>query len=270
MSDTLHIHTIIDQAKPRVVIGPALLAILVAVFTATLIVAVAMVTGTLYHRVVYGVWGDVLSFGGVGGACALLYLLPQIYRDELKIESWLGRRRRRLGRVARGWLGTIVTLLVVAFLTKTGDAYSRAWAVLLFANGLAALVAFEVLLVAILRWAQRSGWITARRLLVIGSAAEIADFRRRHEDHDGIEIGAALEMMPGWTTGNDPADAHNAKAAIERAVSKSRSLNIADIVLLCDIANRGFITACIEAFSMMPVAVHLHGPKLFPGTGDAR
>jgi Undecaprenyl-phosphate glucose phosphotransferase len=80
----------------------------------------------------------------------------------------LRRPVHRLGRMMLAWSGVITILLVMAFLTKTGEAFSRVWLIGWLAMGFVVLVAFRLVLARLVaRWI-RDGRLERRVVLVGG------------------------------------------------------------------------------------------------------
>lgn len=267
MSEVVEIETAQVGAERRFVLGPAVLSFLVGGLNATLIVAVSVASGVIYHLGVYGTAGPVAGFVSVGCIVALVYMLPQIYRNELRLEVWLGRRRRRLGHVASAWLGAFAILMLIGFLSKTTDVFSRGWAVLFFVNGFILLLVFETQLVPSLRRLQHAGRISPRRLLLIGSAAEIADYYDNDVLIDGFEIAARLTVAPDPKAETCELGQAALRRAIGAAVDKARLLGVDDILVLWDWSKQWVIREILEGFSMMPVSVHIPAKGVLAATG---
>ncbi|MGE0256444.1 MAG: undecaprenyl-phosphate glucose phosphotransferase [Alphaproteobacteria bacterium] len=83
----------------------------------------------------------------------------------------LQRRRnfaQQVGRLVPGWTAVILTLLALAFLTKTSETYSRAWMLAWFPGSFAALVLLRMVLAAQLsRWADAGR--LSERVVVVGA-----------------------------------------------------------------------------------------------------
>jgi Undecaprenyl-phosphate glucose phosphotransferase len=266
MSDTT-----VSQANPsspkapvasrRVMLGPLALGLLVAGLTAGLIVSASLVSGIGYHLLAYGEIGPVASFSTVGSVVALAYLLPQIYRDELRIEAWAGRRQRWWSYAPTTWIGAFAILIVIAFLTKTTALYSRGWALLFFVGGLGLMMAFEAGLAVLLRQMRRARRIAPRRLLLAGTAEEIADYEARHRVEDGFEIVSGHVIEPD-AAGED-GDGDVVQSVMD-ATASARQLNVDDVLILSDWRQTGVIEELLAAFSTTPVAVHVRANGLFP------
>jgi polysaccharide biosynthesis protein PslA len=242
-------------------VGPFALGLIVAAVTAGLIVAASYASGIGYHLLAYGDTGSATSFLTVGCMVALAYLLPQIYRNELRIEAWTGRRQRWWSYAPTTWVGAFALLILIAFLTKTTALFSRGWAVLFFVSGLGLMMAFEAGLASVLRHLQRVRRITPRRLLLAGTAEEIAAYEARHRIEDGFEIvsGHVVDPEPDSADGETSLD-----HAVRTAAASARQLNVDDVLILSDWRQTTVIKELLAAFSMTPVAVHVRANGLFP------
>ncbi|MCB1510610.1 MAG: undecaprenyl-phosphate glucose phosphotransferase [Hyphomicrobiaceae bacterium] len=247
MTDVTHLEGRAAAATRRFVIGPAVLSLLIAATTAGVIVTVSTAGGAFYHWLAYGEAGGLTTFAGVGTAAAILYLLPQIYSNELRAEFWLGRRRRRFRRVFEGWIATFALLVAIGFLTKTTELFSRGWAVMFFVVGLAALLALEIAGHAILRRLQARGRLRPRRLLLVGTADELAASAQEIASARGVEVAAAFEMDKPLSDSDE----------MERAIAAARQQDIGEVLILSDWAQPDVIRRAIASFSMMPVAIHV-------------
>jgi len=255
------------------------ISVLIGLAYATVILAVALTTGLFYHATVYGNLAPG-EFADVAILVAALFLLPAIYRNELCPHLWLGRGRRRLARVTFDWIRAFALLLAIGFLTKTSAQYSRAWLVLFFAAGLVALVVLEAVLVWGLRSAYRSGRIAPRRLAIVGTADEIKSFRARFVEMPGLALVAAwtvdaAAMAEARPLGDgDPLDAATGRGDLQAFLSDAREdarqRGVSDIVILSDRSRDAFIDSAVEAFSLMPVSVHLDAAGLLERFGEIR
>ena len=101
----------------------------------------------------------------------------------------LSRLRWQLGHVALVWAGVFSALLLLAFVGKQTQAYSRGWALLWMASALAALLVERgALRLLLLRWA-RQGYL-ARNLVVVGAGEPGAQLieKLRQSPEEGVRI----------------------------------------------------------------------------------
>ena len=145
-----------------------------------LIVAMSCFTGIAYHLVVYGNSGDVGSFIRGGALAACIFTISNLFRREYRLPNFFsfkfhGRRTVQL------WNVTLICLLMLAFLTRISVEYSRGWIVLFYVVTLASLIVSRYAIVRISTMARAAGLISAQRIFLIGTGADIGGFINRYE-----------------------------------------------------------------------------------------
>jgi Undecaprenyl-phosphate glucose phosphotransferase len=267
MSEVVEIEASSTGMGRRIVLGADALGILVALVTVALIVAVSVMSGLTYHLLAYGVLGPVAAFVSAGCLAGLIYVLPQIYREELSVEARLARPRGRLNRAAGAWIGAFAVLMLIGFLTKTTEIFSRGWGVLFFVSGGLLVLALENVLVRMLRWMQRAGRIRLRRLMLIGSVAEIARFFDAQNAIDGFDIAARLTLDAADLSEERRGRQSHLRETIKAAVVEARRLHVDDILVLNDGTDRHLMKEIVDEFSLMPIAVHIPAKGFLETTG---
>jgi Undecaprenyl-phosphate glucose phosphotransferase len=99
----------------------------------------------------------------------LLYVLFAQVGGTYRIVA-LRRLTLPLGRILVNWLVVFAVLAMIAFLTRTGDDFSRGWFLVWFVLGLVAIVAFRAIVAARLRAWSRAGLLERRAVIVGGGA----------------------------------------------------------------------------------------------------
>ena len=80
----------------------------------------------------------------------------------------LSNTMRQVARICMAWTFVFAVLIIIAFLTKLGQEYSRVWAATWYVSGLSALVAFRVILcIAVRNWS-KLGRLNRRAVIVGG------------------------------------------------------------------------------------------------------
>jgi Undecaprenyl-phosphate glucose phosphotransferase len=248
-------------------IGFSVAAFLVEV---AVILLVAVMVGSGYHLLAYGVVGIIESHLAIGALAALAYTLPFLLREEYAIHSYL-EGHRDFGRTFIVWNAAILILAVVGFLTKSTDDYSRATLVLFYIVGLAALTGLSVLTRQVLVSLIASGRIACRRIMLVGPEDEVRRVQAEFAGNPGGIRVAAAQVLPALTASED-ADSHadNLKRALADAVEKARNLAVDDVVLLVEWSRSELINEIIAAFTVTPVAIHLGASSLIGRFSDAR
>jgi Undecaprenyl-phosphate glucose phosphotransferase len=102
------------------------------------------------------------------GAGLLFVLLSQV-SGTYRIAA-LRRLTPQLGRILVTWLMVFAALAIAAFLTRSGDDFSRGWFVVWFIVGLAAIIAFRAVVSTRVRAWSRAGLLERRAVIVGGGA----------------------------------------------------------------------------------------------------
>ncbi len=129
---------------------------------------------------------------------ALIFPLFNIYR------VWRGTSTlTEVKFLASAWILVGFILSSLAFVTKTGEDYSRSWMGLWFLSGWIMLVVARVLMRLILRYLRSSGY-NHRHIVIVGAGdqAVVVANRLRQSTWFGLEISALFgdhaEKLPDW------------------------------------------------------------------------
>ncbi len=231
---------------------------LLAGFTdAATIVLLSIVTGVLYHRVVHHNMGVITDFAQTGFLVAWLYLLPKVLRKEYDVTHYLNNKDYALHAIHL-WNLAFACLIALAFLTKTGETYSRGWLVMFYGSGMAAIVLVHALLAKAIRAGHRNGIVATRRLFLVGSVTDVRDFMRQYRpEESGLEIVGTAFLPDAPHADETP---QGLASNLQDAVSYARALGPDDIFIISPWANQKVIDHCIEAFMTVPASIHL-GPE---------
>jgi Undecaprenyl-phosphate glucose phosphotransferase len=100
---------------------------------------------------------------------ALLYVLLAQNAGNYRIAA-LRRLAPRIGRIVVSWLVVFAALAMTAFLTRTGQDFSRGWFLVWFFVGLVAVLAFRAVVATRIRAWSRAGLLERRAVIVGGGA----------------------------------------------------------------------------------------------------
>ena len=241
-------------------LGCSALAVLLEI---SVIVSVATLTGAAYHYLFYGTAGVVENFFSVGALAALTYTVPFVFRDEYRVQSIVGKKRTVTSAFVV-WNYTFLFLAVIGFLTKSTEVFSRGWMVLFYFAGLASVITTLLTLRLGVNKAMDHGLIPRRRLMLIGGATEISEMEERMASNcrefevvDAVELPE--DMLPGGALSE----------LLLSGVIRARHLSVDDVVLLVDWRHPEQIDAVVEAFSAVPVGLHLGASQLMARFSDA-
>lgn len=222
-----------------------------------LIVLTALGTGLAYHLAVHATHGPIRDFLMVGLLIALFYSLPGIFHAHYHTKTFLPGERG-YANLFKAWNFAFLCIATVGFLTKSTQFQSRGWLILLYGIGLISVAGFEGAMVISRRQALKRGWLTTRRLLVVGAKEDLERFTLNASLRtSGIKV-AATALMPE----HDVAAADYAEqlsSCVKGALDAARLHNVSDVVVLTDWANAPKATKVAEKLMDVPAAVHLGG-----------
>ena len=226
---------------------------------AALIIAASVLTGLAYHIAVYGDLGPVLDFAAAGTLTALLFTLPFIFAGRYSIDAFLGGKRG-FSELFNAWGYAFLCLAVLGFLTKTTGMMSRGWMLTFFFTGLMCVVQFDALLERWLRRGISAGWVAARRLILIGTAGDIARFKSEHAgDGCGAEV-VATALLPENYPENDldePYADDDLRRSLASAVDLGRKREVSDVVALIGSHNGRLLSRITDSCMDLPATIHL-------------
>lgn len=250
----------------------SLAAAAVGFFTIALML-LSIVTGSVYFTWAHTGWVPVLNFAAGGAIVAALYVLPFLIRGEFTIEHYAGGQRR-LGNIFLAWNGAFLALAGFAFLTKTTSDFSRGWVIAFYALGLVAIIGLEAMVRRAVQNGLMSGRIAPRRLMLVGTERELRRFNERLAtivpvaERLAVKV-AAIATLPTEMLIADETDLNvEGRTALEFAVARSRVYLPDDVILMLSWSSPEAIARCVDAFSLLPVAVHLDGGPILQRSND--
>jgi Undecaprenyl-phosphate glucose phosphotransferase len=226
----------------------------------TFIVAMACLTGLVYHLAVYREPGDPLAFVKIGALAAGIFAVSNLYRGEYRLPNFFSFKRHAR-RTIQLWNVTLIGLLMIGFLARLSAEFSRGWIVLFYLATLAGLIVLRFVLVRVTALARASGLLSTQRIFLIGTGADVGAFLRHYEPWTlGINIVGCRFLTPLAMT----AAASERRATLDRdlaeAVAGVRSLEPDAIFLLLPWSATEVIERCAGTFLALPVEIHL-GPE---------
>ena len=243
------------------VFGRAEFAAAVLALEASLIVACAVATGIVYHLWAYGDKGDVSSHTGVGFVTALLFTLPILFRDAYKFQDFQ-EGKRSPARTFLMWNYAFLCLAFIGLLTKTTGTFSRGWLVVFYATGLIGVMVFDEAVARFLTKAMANGRIASRRLMLVGADDEIKRMTAAFETPQaGCRVVAVARL---------PDTALDAPVLLADAIDRARALGVDDVVILTDWSRGDLIQTVVDAFTVLPVSIHLGASAVIGRFSDAR
>ncbi|OSJ28911.1 undecaprenyl-phosphate glucose phosphotransferase [Bradyrhizobium japonicum] len=164
------------RSRVRLAIPFSFIEPLFAAVDGSIIVAAGAIGGIAYQRALGGT-ADGSFYAGLGLVASFAYVLVAHFLGLYRLNQLLDDELDG-GRVLAGWCLAALVLAVVLFLFKSGGDASRGSVVCLFAIGGAGLLVARWLGKRRLRSALVAGTIRGRRVVVIGTQGELAQFGR--------------------------------------------------------------------------------------------
>jgi len=244
--------------RRRAVINPPTFSMMVFMLEFGAVIALALLTGVLYHFVAYGMVEPASFYLEVGVIGAAVYTVANTARGDYRLGHFLGGKVHSR-RILIHWHGTFLCLLAVGFLAQMSAIYSRAWIALFYASGLLLLVPFRRLLTQATLYASRIGIVAAKKIFVVGAEPRIAAFLQRYRPSQlGVEVAGCrtLPLLPGRLSAGG---SETLTRELEAALVQAREANPDAIFLLAPWTATDAVKHSAETFSALPAELHL-GP----------
>ncbi len=210
----------------------------------------ATASSVLYHTWTYGTRGPGDGPLLVGCIIATLFVIPNVVRDEYASKHYYkfeGHLRRSLTL----WNLAFASMLILAFLTKTTTDVSRGAVILFYVIGFVVLGAVRSILVQTLRRQTRFGFVSTRRIFLVGFESEMARFTAQYQPWNlGMRIVASAVLRGEKSLKDD----------LALAAASARMLRPDDVYILAPWSQKETIDACVNAFLRVPASIHL-GPE---------
>jgi Undecaprenyl-phosphate glucose phosphotransferase len=226
------------------------------------IVAMAGLTGAIYHRAVYGTAAASFSFFEVGALAAGIFVLPNIFRGEYVLPNYFAFRPH-VRRSLQLWHVTFLGLLALAFVTKMTDAYSRGATILFYLAGFPALMAVRYGLVQSVLAGSRIGLVTAQRVFLVGGSAEIIRFLRQHQPWNlGLQIVGTAPLTPVPSGASEQYRSRSLSADLGTAIDLARTLAPDAVFIVVPWSDGDTIDQCVQELLTIPAEIHLGGERI--------
>lgn len=271
MSHTLISRSSVDaRLRRRKRLTGELMTICIAFADVAAVIGVAMLTGIGYHWMFYGQSGDLLAFLRIGLIIASVVAITNLFRGEYQLANFLSVSPH-LRRTVALWNMAFVSLLVLGFVGKVTEIYSRGWFVVFYFAGLAVLLVLRGLAVQLVRRSTGARLIATKRVFLIGNAGEIEHFLSGQSPVlGGLEIaGCRFLSEPALhgPAGERHATLHRELAAVLPGI---RQIEPDAIFILAPWSDQTTIDACAEAFLSLPAEIHLGPGQALRKYGNAR
>ncbi len=195
----------------------------------------------------------------LGATVAMLFILPGLVRHDYAITRYLNHKGHAKHALSL-WGVAVAGALVLAFLTKTTDVFSRGTSLGLAVGGYAGLLAVRGLLVSLVQSRASAGRLASRHIFLVGDEDMIRAFSERHVPHlTGLRIVGAAVLRPGDDNRADD---------LALAAASARVLRPDDIYILVPWGERERLEACIDTFMGVPATIQLAPERFFDKFDD--
>jgi Undecaprenyl-phosphate glucose phosphotransferase len=210
----------------------------------------AILVGTVYHWIAYGIQGMTENFLQLGLFIALIFTVANVVRQEYAIARYLsfsGHGRRSLFV----WNITFIGALASAFVTKTTADFSRVSFVAFYVFGFTAICLVRATIVSFVKASAAAGGVSARRVFLVGFEEDMHKFMDRYDPWKaGMHIVAASVLRKDGELRED----------LALAGASARMMRPDDVFVLVPWSDEATIDACVDAFLRVPASLHL-GPE---------
>jgi Undecaprenyl-phosphate glucose phosphotransferase len=235
---------------------------LVAIFDLSWIVVLGVFAGLLYDSVALGGNGEAKNHLGSGIAVATLYSAfghaAQLYRGPNLL-----RLKWQVERSALIWLTVFAFLASIAFLLKTGAAFSRGEMLLFFTGGIFATAVMRLVVAHVCTFVISSGALKPTRVILVGLADELAanDALPALERYGYAVVG--VFSLPA--DGDRAFDEDALKARLREVTRYVRDMDIDEIIVAIPWSSTDLLGEVENELRVLPVPV-----KLVPDTMTGR
>jgi len=247
-------------------IGKAGFSCIAAVLEIVAILFASLLSGTVYHLVVYGVIGPITDFIGFGLLSAACFVLAFALRGKYVVERYLDRTSN-FAEVFATWSYAILAMTLIGFLANTTDSASRGWLLLFYALGLATLSLLNDRMRMWVVKAVRTGLVAPRRIMLIGDAERISRFAGKLPSEGmGIDVTSTVRLPPQQEL--QALSSAQVREHLQEAVVRGREALVGDVVLLIDPNHDETLRRLSDGLMDLPSTVHLGGWSIidrFPG-----
>jgi Undecaprenyl-phosphate glucose phosphotransferase len=254
-----------EVRRSRSAVARSLFSFAAALAETAVIIMSALVIGYAYHYVVLDEFPQLDGILRMGSVIALFMLIPNMARGEYLIGNFLDFRGH-MRRLLQLWTMAFTSAIILGFLTKTSEDFSRATVLFFYAGGYLALAGARHTLVRLVQIGSKTGIVAARRIFLIGFEDEIMAFAQRHQPWNlGMEI-AGVSVMPKSSDTTEEA-MHD---MVEEAVMRARLAAPDDVFILMTWDRKQLIDTTINRFMTIPASIHLGAEPILDRFHDVR
>ncbi len=241
-------------------------ALSVSILAADIAIIVTMfcLIGIAYHLVVHGQLISPFTFLDVSLLAGGAFSMTSLVRGDYAIANILFVRSRFL-QIVDLWNLTFILLLVLGFVTKSVEHYSRGTFLLIYVLTPAVLTLLRVVIGRFALMASQSGLIHFRRIFLFGSKESVQEFVERND----LRANGVLVVGCHFVT-DDQSHSGMLDADLDLAVAAARKTDPESILLLLPTSTKEMVDSCIDRFMELPHEIHLDPGRILQRFSDAR
>ncbi|MCO5093553.1 undecaprenyl-phosphate glucose phosphotransferase [Bosea sp. (in: a-proteobacteria)] len=203
-----------------------------------------------YYLAATGMPGIDRSAPELAAMLATLFVFVNLMRGRYRIGNYLSTQGQ-MGSAVAVWNITLLVFVVLLFLAKIADHYSRAVIVATYLGGIPVIALSRAAVVRLIAAGSRAGRITAERAFLIGREANVMAFVSRHKPWlAGFSVNDVAFLKPGGGAAALAAD-------LAAAVARCRRERPDAVFIAVPWSEQETVSACVDAFQNLPVAIHL-------------
>ncbi len=182
---------------------------LTAAVDCVLVAALVHLGGCLHYLATNDAFGMDDTTTELAGMLTALFLFVNLMRNRYQIGNYLSGKGQ-MAAAFSAWNITIVAFLVLLFLARIVDNYSRAVILATYLAGIPVIGLSRAAIVRLIAAGSRTGRIAAERIFLIGREDEVMSFAERYKPW---HLGTAIVDVAFLKTQPDQAGARAALAA---------------------------------------------------------
>lgn len=224
--------------------------------------------GIAYHLTIHDQLISPWIFLDIGLLAACTFSITSFVRGDYAIANILVARSRFLPIVDL-WNLTFILLLVLGFITKSVEHYSRGTFLLIYVVTPPVLTVLRIVVARCVLIASQSGLIHFRRIFLFGSKESVQEFVERND----LRANGVLVVGCHYVTlESDTALGHQTRLAadLDQAVAAARKTDPESILLLLPSSTKEIVDSCIDHFMALPIEIHLDPGRILQRFSDAR
>jgi Undecaprenyl-phosphate glucose phosphotransferase len=228
------------------------------------IITMFCVIGIVYHLTVHQQLISPFTFLNVGFLAGCTFSITSLVRGDYTVANILFVRSRFL-QIVNLWNLTFILLLVLGFITKTVEHYSRGTFLLIYVLTPPVLTGLRMVVARFALMASQSGLIHFRRIFLFGTKESIAEFTERNDLRaNGVLVVGRHVVTDDY---NRPAQLG---VDLDLAVEAARKTDPESILLLLPSSTKEAVDSCIDRFMELPSEIHLDPGRILQRFSDAR